>query len=176
MSKKFVLFFSVILAALALLAMSALSDEAKKDEKSKPAHQYVGAKKCKTCHKVQYNSWLESGHATAYDKLSDEEKKKPECIECHITGTTAKDVLLEGVQCESCHGAGKDYKSPKIMSKKKWPADPEAHKAMAIEAGLVYPTAENCIRCHKKEGNPNFKEFDFEKRKGEVHAMNEVKE
>ena len=77
MSKKFVLFFSVILAALALLAMSALSDEAKKDEESKPAHQYVGAKKCKTCHKVQYNSWLESGHATAYDKLSDEEKKKP---------------------------------------------------------------------------------------------------
>ncbi len=170
MSKKFIVFFTLILAALALVAMNAVAEEPKKED-AKPVHDYVGAKKCKTCHKAQYTSWLETGHATAYDVLSDEEKKKPECIECHITGTTAKDVLLEGVQCEACHGPGKDYKSPKIMSKKKWKADPEAHKAMAVEAGLLYPKAEDCTRCHQKEGNPNFKEFDFEKRKGEVHTI-----
>ena len=169
MSKRFIVFFTLILAALALAAMNAVSEEAKKADESKPAHDYVGADKCKICHKAEYNSWLETKHATAYSVLSDEEKKKPECVQCHITGTTAKDELLEGVQCEACHGPGSDYKSPKIMSEKKWAADPETHKAMAIEAGLVYPKAEDCTRCHKKEGNPNFKEFDFEKRKGEVH-------
>jgi len=171
MSKKFIGFFTVILAVLAMVAMSAMSQEAKKDKESKPAHDYVGAKKCKICHKAEYNAWLETGHATAYDKLSDEEKKKPECVQCHITGTTAKDELLEGVQCEACHGPGSDYKSPKIMNKKKWAADPEGHLAMAKEAGLVIPTEETCVRCHKKEGNPNFKEFDFEKRKGMVHPI-----
>lgn len=177
MSKKFLIFFTVILAALALVAMNVVSEEAeKKEEESKPAHDYVGAKKCKFCHKVEYNSWLETGHAGAYDLLTDEEKKKPECVTCHITGTTKKDELVEGVQCEACHGPGGDYKSPKIMSRKKWAADPETYKAMAIEAGLVYPTEEDCTRCHKKEGNPNFKPFDFEKRKGEVHAMSSEEE
>ena len=28
-------------------------------------HAYVGAEKCKMCHKVQYNSWLETTHGKA---------------------------------------------------------------------------------------------------------------
>ena len=170
MSKRFIVFFTVILAALALVAVNVLSQETKKEE-TKPAHEYVGVTKCKICHKDVYTAWSKTGHATAYDKLSDEEKKKPECVQCHITGTTAKGELLEGVQCEACHGPGSDYKSPKIMNKKKWEADPEGQLAMAKEAGLVIPTEETCVRCHKKEGNPNFKPFDFAKRVGMVHPI-----
>jgi len=162
----------LLMALLVIWTIPTMAEETKEATKTeKVTHPYVGAKKCKTCHKVQFNSWLETGHATTFDVLSDEEKKKEECVACHQTGTTAKGVLLEGVQCEACHGPGKDYKSPKIMSKKKWAADPEKHKKMAIEAGLIYPTEETCIGCHKKEGNPNFKPFDFAKRKSEVHAM-----
>ncbi len=159
---------TITLIIMALLAMTALfvnSEEAKND--------FVGANKCKTCHKGVHAAWLETGHAKAFDLLSDDEKKNEKCVGCHTTGSTADGVLLEGVQCESCHGAGSAYKSAKIMSKKKWKADPETQKKMAIDAGLVYPTAEVCTTCHKKEGNPNFKPFDFEKRKDKVHPVAE---
>lgn len=156
----------LVLMFVALIASSVIAEEVKTEKK---AHDYVGAKKCKTCHKVQFKSWSETGHAKAFDLLSAEEQKDPACIGCHSTGTDVKGVFLEGVQCEACHGGGKDYKSAKIMSKKKWKADPDAHKKMAIEAGLVYPKEENCVRCHTKEGNTNFKEFKFADRKDLVH-------
>ena len=48
----------------------------------------VGAEKCaKMCHKVQYDSWLVTKHATA-------EKK---------------------VECETCHGAGSDFMKLPVM-------------------------------------------------------------
>ncbi len=129
---------------------------------------YVGAEKCKMCHKDNYASWMETKHAKAFDALKPEEQKKPECVKCHMTGTTAENVALNGVQCEACHGAGSEYKKPTIMSKAKF-ADKAAGMKLAMEAGLVMPTAEVCTKCHTKEGNPNFKEFDFEKMKGQVH-------
>lgn len=150
--------------ALALVVSAAFAAKEKK-------HEYVGAKKCKICHKVQHKSWSETPHAKAFDLLSDEEKKKDECIACHSTGTTAKGVFLEGIQCEACHGPGSHYKSAKIMSKKKWKTDPEKYLAMAIKAGLNIPTEETCKQCHQKEGNPNFKPFDFAKRKHLVHTI-----
>ena len=156
-----------LLSAGLLLIVSAAAWGA--DEKAKP--EYVGANKCKGCHKVQHKSWLETKHAKAFDVLSDEEKKKPECVSCHITGKTAKGEVLEGVQCEACHGPASKYKSIKIMNKKKWAADPEMYQKKAVEAGLIYSKEENCKRCHKKEGNPNFKKFDFAKRKPLVHVM-----
>lgn len=159
----------LILMFVALLAGSVMAEGEKKAEKK--AHDFVGAKKCKGCHQDQFKAWSETAHAKSFDALSDEEKKDPKCIECHTSGTTAKGVLSEGVQCEACHGAGKDYKSLKIMSKKKWKADPDTHKKMAIEAGLVEQNEEVCIRCHKKEGNANFKEFDYAKSKGTVHPV-----
>jgi len=51
------------------------------------------------------------------------------------------------------------------MSKKKWAADPEAHKKMAIDAGLIYATEETCTRCHQEEGNKNFKPFKWEEKR-----------
>ncbi len=48
---------------------------------------YVGAAKCKICHKVQDASWAESAHA----------KRTPP------------------LDCEGCHGPGSEYKSLKIM-------------------------------------------------------------
>jgi len=156
-----------LLSAGLLLIVSAAAWGA--GEKAKP--EYVGAKKCKGCHKDQHKSWLETKHAKTFDVLSDEEKKKPECVSCHITGKTAKGEVLEGVQCEACHGPASKYKSIKIMNKKKWAADPETYQKKAVEAGLIHPTEENCKRCHKKEGNPNFKKFDFAKSKPLVHVM-----
>jgi len=48
----------------------------------------VGAEKCaKMCHKVQYESWLKTKHATQEPK----------------------------VDCENCHGAGSDYAKMSVM-------------------------------------------------------------
>lgn len=162
--RKVTTFVLIILALVAVTAVIAsAADEVK--------HEYVGAKKCKACHKAVHTAWAATKHANAFALLSETEQKDPKCIGCHTTGTTAKGVLLEGVQCESCHGAGGDYKSAKIMSKKKWKADPEAHKKMAVDAGLTYPNEKTCVKCHTKEGNPNFKEFKFAERKDKVHAV-----
>ncbi len=161
--KRVALCWFVPLAALAI--GSAWSAE------GETSPEYVGVNKCKICHKPQFESWLETKHATAFDALSDEEKKKAECVGCHITAQVDDTTILKGVQCEACHGPGSEYKSPKIMNKKKWAADPETYRKTAVGAGLVYPTEETCTRCHKKEGNPNFKPFDFAKRKHLVHAV-----
>ncbi len=183
--RKFLTILILSLSVVAFLAAVAVADEDKPakavagEEKpakaaadeGKPAHEFVGSKKCKGCHKDVYASWIETTHAKTFDVLSDEEKKNEACISCHSTGTLADGTLIEGVGCEACHGPGKDYKSAKIMSRKKWAADPETHKKMAIDAGLIYPVEATCTTCHKEEGNKNFKPFDFEKRKGTSHPV-----
>ncbi|MEW6411108.1 MAG: multiheme c-type cytochrome [Candidatus Zixiibacteriota bacterium] len=180
MMRKLVVIALLGFALLAFAAMLAVAQEetkteAKTEAKEGAKAEFVGAEKCaKVCHKVQFNSWLETGHAKAFTVLTDEDKAKPECVTpCHVTGKLADGTLLEGVQCEACHGAGSEYKSPKIMSKPKWSGDPAGYKKMAMDAGLIYPTAEHCTQCHKEEGNPNFKPFDFEASKGKVHAFEE---
>ena len=109
--------------------------------------EFIGAGKCKMCHKVQYTSWSETAHAKAFDQLEAEDQGKAECLKCHATGDSAE---LPGVQCEACHGAGSGYKSMKVMK------DAEASKA----AGLKTPDEAFCKSCH--EGAPHDqKAFDY---------------
>ncbi len=140
-------------------------------------HKYVGVKKCAMCHKSeskgnQYAKWLSSAHARAYERLAAPEaaesaKKKgvtgnpqeaPQCVKCHVTGYGEDAGLFgegfvkaDGVQCETCHGAGSDYLSLSVMK----------DKAQAIQAGLVIPTKELCVKCHNPE-SPNYKEFNYD--------------
>ncbi len=125
--------------------------------------KYVGAKKCKACHKEEYKTWTSMTHAKALSVLNAEEQKNPECLGCHTTGygkPAASTAKLENVQCEACHGPGKLYKSVKIMSKSKYKADPEGSREKAIAVGLILPTEEVCKQCHN-EKSPQFKGFDF---------------
>jgi len=109
--------------------------------------EFIGAEKCKMCHKVQYESWAATSHAKAFERLKPEEQGKAECLKCHATAASAD---LPGVQCETCHGAGSGYKSMKVMK------DPEA----AAAAGLLTPGEAECRVCH--EGAPHDqKAFDY---------------
>jgi Cytochrome c554 and c-prime len=140
-------------------------------------HKYIGAKKCKMCHMSeakgnQYKVWSESAHAKAYENLATDAAKKtaekvglktdpqksPECLKCHVTTFGVKDDLKEesvniadGVECESCHGGGGDYKALSVMK----------DKTQAVAAGLIIPTKEVCIKCHNTE-SPNYKEFKYD--------------
>lgn len=159
----------LVLAALVVAAVFVVS--ALVMAQDKPKFTYVGDKACKMCHKAQHESWGATTHAKAFEILKPEEQAKPECVGCHTTGKTAADSLLVGVSCEACHGPGSEYKKATIMSKAKYAADRAAANKAAMEAGLIMPTAEVCTKCHKKEGNANFKEFNYEASKGKVHPI-----
>lgn len=141
-------------------------------------HSYVGANTCGMCHKSekagqQLSIWQNSKHAEAYKLLQTEKADKiakekgfetkavetPECLKCHASGYNVDASMLEkkfsvedGVQCETCHGPGSDYKSMKVMK----------NKEDAVANGLVlYEKPEElCITCHNAE-SPTFVEFDF---------------
>ncbi len=142
-------------------------------------HQYVGVKKCKMCHVsekggAQYGKWLESKHAKAYESLAGslakdiakkrgiaDPQKSAECLQCHQTGYGepadhfgAAFVATDGVQCESCHGAGKDYIGMKTM---KGITDGTLKGA---DYGLVLPTQDRCVHCHNVK-SPTFVEMNF---------------
>ena len=140
------------------------------------AEEYVGVKKCKTCHMKIYKSWEQTKHAGAFEVLKPgtaaEAKQKAgldpqkdytqdsECVGCHTTGLPTN----PGVQCEACHGPGKSYSNSKIMNKTAWKADPEKHLKMAMEACLQpQPAENNCITCHNAN-SPTAQPFDFKKR------------
>jgi RecJ-like exonuclease len=117
---------------------------------------YVGAEKCKLCHKIEYTSWATTPHAKAYDVLKPEDRTKKECYECHVTGGKTD---MPGVQCEACHGPGSEYKTMSIMK----------DKQKAIAAGLIIPTEKECVQCHNKK-SPTFKGFNFAEMAPKVHA------
>ncbi|MFQ5599343.1 MAG: multiheme c-type cytochrome [Candidatus Krumholzibacteriia bacterium] len=147
------------------------------DEKAE--HKYVGVKKCGMCHKAkakgnQLGKWEDSKHAKAFETLATEKalqfakergldkppQESDECLKCHVTGHGKPAELFEasfkkelGVQCESCHGPGSDYKKMKIMK----------DREIAVAAGLVIPDEKTYKQCHNEE-SPAYKGFDFEER------------
>lgn len=142
---------------------------------------YVGVKTCAMCHKSekqgkQLSIWENSKHSKAYETLLTEEADKiakekgfetkavetEACLKCHATGYNIDASLLgkkfkveDGVQCETCHGPGSDYKSKKIMK----------DKELAVAKGLIlYENPEKlCITCHNDE-SPIKAEFNFTER------------
>ena len=143
--------------------------------------KYVGVKTCGMCHKKesvgqQLKIWQDSKHSKAYKTLQTEKADKiakekdfntkavdtPECLKCHASGYNVDASLLgkkfkieDGVQCETCHGPGSDYKSKKVMK----------DRTVSIEKGLkMYDNPEElCVKCHNEE-SPHFKDFNFEER------------
>ena len=147
---------TVATAAVLILGSSAHAGAApgKSDTlKWAEAHNsYVGTNNCKMCHKLQYDSWSKTKHASAWAALKPEEQAKPECAECHMVGKTKTDSLIVDVGCEACHGPGSAYKNMKTMK----------DKALAAAAGLLPVTEATCLRCHN-ERSPQFKGFDYAK-------------
>lgn len=159
--------FIVVLAVL-FLVPSALTAQ----------HKYVGVKLCKTCHRTKKQGeqlliWQKSKHSGAYTTLESDEAKKvaekagleappaesAQCLKCHAPQHDVDPKLItktfkleDGVQCETCHGPGSDYKSLKVMK----------DREKAIAAGLVVANNDStlCEKCHNEE-SPTFKEFDY---------------
>jgi hypothetical protein len=123
--------------------------------------EFIGAGKCKFCHKVEYASWNETAHAKAFEKLKPEEQTKEECLVCHATGSSAD---LPGVQCEACHGAGSEYKGMKTMK----------DRELAVSKGLAPAPGEDlCMTCHGEAPHEQ-PVFDYETYK--LTGLHDMKE
>jgi hypothetical protein len=151
-------------------------------------NKYIGVKMCTMCHKTdqqgkQLDIWQNSQHAKAFETLKTSKaeeiaKKKgltkpasesAECLECHTaaTGVDAKFIektfdVTQGVQCESCHGAGSAYKTLTIMK----------DRAKSIAAGMTEFKNEAAIEAHCKtchnEKSPTYTAFSFKEMWGKI--------
>jgi hypothetical protein len=106
---------------------------------------YLGAEFCQRCHKAEYDQWMTTKHAKAWQTLVDAKKEStPECIGCHVVGfqkpggfqSYTDAPRLVNVQCENCHGMGTQH---------------EAYPAVSHKV-----TAEVCQRCHTANNSPTF--------------------
>lgn len=142
--------------------------------------KYVGVTTCVgACHKTetqgnQLSIWQGTKHSQAFKTLQTPEADKiakdkgfttaaaetPQCLKCHTIGKDIDPAELEttfnkedGVQCESCHGPGSEYKKLSIMK------DREKSK----ENGLIIHTEKEafCTGCHNSE-SPTFKSFSYD--------------
>ena len=140
-----------------------------------PLPKFVGTDQCGHCHNSkatgqQVQVWREGPHARAYEILGTEAAKQvaarlgitdpqgqAKCLRCHTTAAGEVKSRLgdsfrptDGVQCESCHGAGEKYAKIEQMI--------DSGKSHA--AGLVDPGPAVCQHCHNAEG-PTFEGFDY---------------
>lgn len=104
---------------------------------------YMGSSHCKSCHKVEYETWEKTNHFSATKRLEiDHQERNPDCLICHSTGFGKggyPDTKIDftGVGCEVCHGPGKKHPSSK----------------MKIEKSVEF-----CLACHTKRDSPYFNE------------------
>lgn len=172
---KFVLFILFLTSPMLLAAADSTKTA------NMPKHGYVGVQVCKMCHHSekqgqQFEIWQKSKHAQAYktletakaDKIAKEKgfktpaAKTPECLKCHVTGYGVAAKFLghrfkmeDGVQCETCHGPGEDYKSLKVMKDEK----------LAVANGLQIhkDLSKFCSTCHNPDSPFYNKDQDFNK-------------
>ena len=134
---------------------------------------YVGTEGCK-CHKSEISDWERSKHAQAYELLmpgKQKSKKKKagldpdkdysndeKCLPCHVTGLkkpggfrdSASTPAMAGVGCESCHGAGSEYRG--LHKDKSLTFTRDEAKEMGALYGSVDPKV--CDTCHSHADNP----------------------
>jgi hypothetical protein len=163
-----------------IICFGALSFKSNESDHKAGAFKYVGATTCVgACHKTesqgkQLDIWQNSKHSQAYKTLQTPEADKiakdrgfstpaaetPQCLKCHVLGKDIDASELEdtfkkedGVQCETCHGPGSEYKKLTIMK----------DKDKAMENGLIIHTEKEafCITCHNPE-SPSYKEFKYD--------------
>ena len=113
-----------------------------------PENGYASAAACQRCHEQEYLQWSATRHAFAYETLQKKERYfDARCVSCHTTGFGYRtgfqigdsDSTLKGVQCETCHGPGKQHVGNPKKSNIRSGADTSL-----------------CLQCHDPEHSPGF--------------------
>lgn len=165
------------------------------------SHRTIGPGNCSGCHSEQNQWWFGHAHSRSVDPFFDGRTKNLQiarlygvklsamttgravCMDCHGTIVSGKESreVLDGVSCESCHGAAADWLEPhKNEAGKELGRRRPGHLA-ALELGKVdlrqtRKRAETCTGCHYiteprllSAGHPSGAGFDY------VEGMNGVR-
>lgn len=117
------------------------------DAKEPFGGRYLGVGACQQCHVEEFEVYAHTRHARAYATLASQfVHRDTNCVGCHVTGYgdaggfqgvrmrgTAVDLI--DVQCEACHGPGRDH------------ARDGSYRATAIQS---------CVKCHTSNDDPDF--------------------
>ncbi len=127
--------------------------------------EFTGPETCKTCHAIQHEEWSGTAHSRAFaDPAFQEEWAKQgspdDCLECHTTGydRSTGSFALEGVTCESCHGAGLTMEvntSPELCGSCHTGQYGE-DKFEEFQGGIHSNSGVTCVDCHMHEENHAF--------------------
>jgi len=115
---------------------------------------------CWDCHPAETAGWIGTTHVQAWGNLQDSSDAQPACEACHsltelgnaVEGTAgyslAPDRRYQDVQCESCHGPGRDHV-----------VDPsETQPQAALSAGTTLATG--CGECHRLAEQPHTEQWE----------------
>jgi hypothetical protein len=111
-----------------------------------PSSRFVGAETCQACHLEEYETWSHSGHSHAMATLEAKGQQfDNNCVKCHVVGfntggfqSMLSTPALANVQCESCHGPGRD------------------HAAAPAKGYGFMQTPVGCVQCHTQDNSPDF--------------------
>ncbi|RRJ83185.1 multiheme c-type cytochrome [Aestuariirhabdus litorea] len=110
---------------------------------------FVGNQQCALCHPQSGKTWQGSEHAKAIADLQAVGKSyDPECLQCHTVGLGVEGGYLDqfttpqlaNVQCENCHGAGREH----------------AESAGKVALATPKPDESTCRQCHNASHSPEF--------------------
>ncbi len=126
---------------------------------------YMGAESCRSCHAGPWEHWRTTAHAGAYDALVKRGETDDDLqLARAVTGyrrlggfvSAERSGDLGGVQCEACHGPGKDHVRDHLLLKARagLPLQPESQGAPPI--AMLLPDEVTCLSCHDRETDPDF--------------------
>ncbi len=107
---------------------------------------FIGADTCAGCHVEEKAIWDKTGHAHAMATLEGKNQQfDNECVSCHVVGfekggfqSLVTTPQYANVQCESCHGPGKQ------------------HAANPQKGYGFMQTPTGCVQCHNPVNSPDF--------------------
>ncbi|MCM2369549.1 cytochrome c family protein [Aporhodopirellula aestuarii] len=141
-------------------------------------HLVIGSETCVKCHENEVKVWRGTPHHRTFDELHRRPEAKEiaaklgirsikhdgRCVNCHYTqqadAANGNVHAIEGVSCESCHGAAAryldvhhDYGGEHVTRAMESPQHRSERLRLSIELGMrnsvnVYLVAQSCLRCH----------------------------
>ncbi len=155
-------------------------------------HATLDATSCQKCHGDQNAWWFDDAHYASVDPFFERARKNLQiarfyglspsrmtrgdalCMDCHgtvITGREKREVA-DGVSCQSCHGAAKDYLEPHEEGEKSLglqrPGYVKALKLGMVELKAGTTLARACADCHYvtdrrliSSGHPSGADFEY---------------
>jgi hypothetical protein len=161
---------------VALAALLASADRALAQPPHCDPTKTLTSAACARCHTAEFGVWRQTPHAGTIDTLhrnpaaseiarklgASSVKRNDLCLDCHYTSQNQDGItrIIEGISCESCHGAGQDwvdvhsdYGGPGVTRG----TEPAEHRSQRIERSIalgmrnpenLYLVARSCLQCH----------------------------